>query len=289
MINSATFLRFAALLTLVRWYNISLIVLAQLLAAFFVMNNIHDWQTVLLDLNLHLVVFASALTIASGFIINSFYDTEKDLVNRPNQTIFEYKLTRNYGLMLALTCNVIALLIGASISWRAFGFFLVYAFGLWFYSHKLKKITFVGNVSAALLAILPFFAVFFYYGLHRWDVLIYVIFLLAVEMSREVLKDLEGVKGDAIYGYKTIPATIGVDMGKGIVLGLSLAALIPAIGLFVFSENLVRYIPLALFPALIAADMALIKKPGTSGQVTAHRMYKAIIIIGILSIPLFQF
>jgi 4-hydroxybenzoate polyprenyltransferase len=44
-----------------------------------------SWEralTILLDFNLFLLVFASSLTIASGYIINNFM-TAKDLINRP--------------------------------------------------------------------------------------------------------------------------------------------------------------------------------------------------------------
>jgi hypothetical protein len=59
-------------------------ILAQYLSAIY----FSSWEkalTILLDFNLFLLVFASSLTIASGYIINNFM-TAKDLINRPNKS-----------------------------------------------------------------------------------------------------------------------------------------------------------------------------------------------------------
>jgi len=44
---------------------------------------------VVLDINLFIIVFASALVIASGYIINNFYDAEKDLINKPRKSMLD--------------------------------------------------------------------------------------------------------------------------------------------------------------------------------------------------------
>src|SRR5690606_31561941 len=50
------------------------------------------------------------------------------------------------------------------VSWRVAVFYSVYIFLIWFYSHKLKKYPIIGNVTAALLAIFPFFGILLYYA-----------------------------------------------------------------------------------------------------------------------------
>jgi 4-hydroxybenzoate polyprenyltransferase len=53
----------------------SVIILAQYLSIFILAPE--KSPDILLDFNLFLLVFASSLTIASGYIINNFYDSQK--------------------------------------------------------------------------------------------------------------------------------------------------------------------------------------------------------------------
>ena len=77
------FYKFFSLLSVVRGYNVLLIVIAQYLAAIFIFSPNQSLKSVLLDNNLFFVVIASACVIAAGYIINNFYDADKDKINRP--------------------------------------------------------------------------------------------------------------------------------------------------------------------------------------------------------------
>jgi len=87
--NKLLIMKIVSLFSVVRGYNIPIIVLAQYLSAIFILAPEKRGMHVLLDSNLFLIVLASALTIASGYIINSFYDSKKDLINRPNKSILD--------------------------------------------------------------------------------------------------------------------------------------------------------------------------------------------------------
>src|SRR5574343_655259 len=75
--------------SVVRGYNIPVIALAQYLSAIFILAPEKRALDVILDLNLFLIVLASSLTIASGYIINNFYDAQKDLINRPKKSMLD--------------------------------------------------------------------------------------------------------------------------------------------------------------------------------------------------------
>ena len=77
---------------LVRWYNILVLTIALYLSAIYIFNQGSSPLQVLSDWRLHAEVLALALFMMSGFIINAFYDVEKDLVNRPQQIFFEKHL-----------------------------------------------------------------------------------------------------------------------------------------------------------------------------------------------------
>lgn len=253
------------------------------------MNNPTDYMSVVLDWRLHLIVLASNLTVASGFIINNYYDREKDMVNRPSKTLFERLINKRQSIQLYLTFNFIASVIGLLMSLKAFAFFVVYAGGLWLYSHKFKKITLLGNVTAAVLTILPFFAVFFYYGLHRVDVVLYVCFLVFVEVIRNLTKDVEALKGDVIFGYPTLPAIWGITKTTQLIYGVIGLCFMPAAMFALTNHGIIRFVPLLL--ASFMSIAALILRPSDSGHPKGYTRFnfavKAVLVASILAIVLF--
>ena len=134
--NKLVIKKIISLFSVVRGYNIPIIILAQYLSAVFILAPEQRALNVLLDLNLFILVFASSLTIASGYIINSFYDSKKDLINRPNKSMLDRLVSQKTKLNVYFTLNFIVALMALFVSWRAFLFFSVYIFLIWFYSHK---------------------------------------------------------------------------------------------------------------------------------------------------------
>ena len=76
--NKLLLLKLLSLFSVVRGYNILVIALAQYLASIYILSPDLPLRNVIFDLNLFFIVLASALVIASGYIINSFYDAEKE-------------------------------------------------------------------------------------------------------------------------------------------------------------------------------------------------------------------
>ena len=78
-----------SLFSVVRGYNILVIVIAQYLTSIYILAPHLPLRNVVLDLNLLMLVLASAAAIAGGYIINNFYDSEKDLINRPRKSMLD--------------------------------------------------------------------------------------------------------------------------------------------------------------------------------------------------------
>ena len=171
-------LKFFSMFSVVRGYNILVIVIAQYLASIYILAHDKPLREVVLDINLFMLVLASASTIAAGYIINNFYDSERDLINRPQRTLFERLVSKRFIFRFYFGTNALVFALALLISWRALVFYLVYAAGLWYYSHKIKKATFLGNFAAALLSVAPFFAIFVYYHYFSWPIFFYVSFIL---------------------------------------------------------------------------------------------------------------
>lgn len=121
-------MKVASLFSVVRGYNIPVIILAQYLSAIFILAPEKRALDIVLDFNLFILVFASSLAIASGYIINNFYDSKKDLINRPNKSMLDRLVSQKTKLNVYFTLNFIVALMALFVSWRVFLFFSSYIF-----------------------------------------------------------------------------------------------------------------------------------------------------------------
>lgn len=206
--------------SVVRGYNIWVIALAQYLSAIFILAPHESALSILLDWRLFVLVVASSLCIASGYIINNFYDAKKDLINRPKKAMIDRLVSQSTKLKVYFAINFFVVVLASLISWKAVLFFSAYIFLLWFYSHKLKKYLLVGNLTAALLAVTPFFAVLMHFKNFYHVIFAHATFLFVLILIRELIKDLENIEGDLANDYKTIPVIYGEKQQKQLLLYL---------------------------------------------------------------------
>jgi 4-hydroxybenzoate polyprenyltransferase len=280
-------LKFFSLFSVVRGYNILVIVIAQYLTSIYILAHDKPLKQVVFDLNLLMLVLASAATIAGGYIINNFYDSEKDLINRPEKSMLDRLVSQNTKLVFYFVLNFIAVIMVSYVSFKAVIFFSIYIFGIWFYSHKLKKRPIVGNITSAILTIIPFFAVFIYYKNFETVIFVHALFLFIILSMRELTKDLENLKGDLALGYKTIPIVYGEKTSKVMLSILGALTLIPGYFL-IFKYNIGKmdyFFYLSIF--LLVVFIVLLYKSKTKEQyLILHNILKFIIVAGVFSIVL---
>lgn len=210
-----TLLKVLSFLMVIRWHNILLTFVAQYLSAMFVFRELpNDIPFLLSDINLHLIVLASSFSIAAGFIINNFYDQEKDLINRPKAALFNRLVSKNTQLNLYFLFNILSLLFAIFASFNVFIFFFLFEFSLWFYSHKLVKYPFLKEFSASLLSVASFFSVGLHFGNFSYEIFCYGVCFLSFVFMRELIKDFENYPGDTAVGNQTIPVFIGIAKTK---------------------------------------------------------------------------
>ena len=280
-------LKIISLFSVVRGYNIPIIILAQYLSAVFILAPEKRPLTILLDFNLFIIVLASSLTIASGYIINSFYDSKKDLINRPNKSMLDRLVSQKTKLNVYFTVNFIVAFLAVCVSWRACLFFSVYIFLIWYYSHRIKKYAIIGNLTAAFLAVLPFFAILLYYK-NLYEVIFgHACFLFLLLLIREMIKDLENIKGDLVTDYKTIPILYGEAVSKKIITVLTLLTIVPIYVLIEIFD--VGYMDIYFYSCLIVLIFFLLSlwKSNTKEQyLLLHNVLKFLIVAGVFCIIL---
>ena len=280
-------LKIFSLFSVVRGYNIPVIVLAQYLSSIFILSPEKRALDVILDWRLFLLVFASTLTIASGYIINNFYDSEKDLINRPNKTKLDRLVSQVTKLQVYFVLNFLATAMAFIISFRAALFFATYIFLIWFYSHKLKKYPIIGNLTASILAVLPFFGILLYFKNFYHVIFAHAMFLFLLIFIREMVKDLENIKGDIANNYQTIPVRFGERISKQIITILTISTIIPV---YILIEKYdVGYMDLYFYISLIILIFFLLKlwKSQTQPEyVQLHFVLKILIVAGVFCIVL---
>jgi len=282
-------LKFFSLFSVVRGYNILIIVIAQYLASIYILAPELPVREVLFDINLLMLVLASSSAIASGYIINNFYDSEKDLINRPRKTMLDKLVSQRTKLSVYFILNFLSVIFASYVSFKAVLFFSIYIFFLWFYSHKLKRYPFIGNITAAILAVVPFFAIFVHYG--NFDIVIFVhaTFLFLLIAMRELAKDLENIKGDLTHGYNTIPVVYGENISKKMLTILSVLTLIPIVLLITKFKDEIGYMDFYFYASIVGLAVFLIvlwKSKYKIHYLILHNILKIAIVLGVFSIVL---
>ncbi|WP_298416917.1 geranylgeranylglycerol-phosphate geranylgeranyltransferase [uncultured Kordia sp.] len=276
-----------SLFSVVRGYNILIIVIAQYLAAKFILAPKKGFLEVVCDGHLFALIFASAVAIAAGYIINNFYDAEKDLINRPKKSMLDRLVSQRTKIATYFTLNFISVAIASLVSMNAFIFFSAYIFGIWFYSHKMKKIPFLGNLTSAMLAITPFFAVFIYYGNLNSVIFVHATFLFLLILIREFIKDLENIKGDLAQDYKTIPIIYGEKVSKGLItLSVIIAILVTIFLISQYDLGYMRFYFYGSIMLLIISILILYRATSKLHYLLLHNILKFAIVAGVFSIPL---
>jgi 4-hydroxybenzoate polyprenyltransferase len=282
-----TLMKVLSLFSVVRGYNIPIIIIAQYLSAIFILDKDRRALAVLLDPNLFLIVLASSLTIASGYIINNFYDAQKDLINRPKKSMLDRLVSQQTKLHVYFGLNILVTLLAFLVSWRAACFFAGFIFLIWFYSHKLKRYPVIGNLTAAFLAILPFFGILMYAKEFYPEIFAHALFLYLLLLTRELIKDLENLPGDFATNYRTIPVMFGEKVSKQIITALTFLTFIPVYLLIEVYD--VGYMDIYFYVGMIVIIyflMMLWKAESQKEYLKLHNVLKLLIVTGVFCIVL---
>jgi len=280
--------KFLSIFSLVRIYNILIIVLAQYLTSIFILSDKKPFDVVF-DFNLFLLILCSSLSIASGYIINNFYDQKKDVINKPIKSKIDDVVKNSTKLYFYFFLNFVVILFASIISLRAIIFFSVYIFFLWFYSHKLKRLLFLGNLFYSLLTITPFFAILLYYKNIDLIIAAYALFLFFILLLKDITKDLKNLVGDFTENYQTIPVVFGEDFSRIIISLITFINVILIINLFInFSDGYMNiYYGISLILLLIFT-IKLYKSKKVSDYLELHNILRLIIGLGVFSIILLE-
>ena len=284
--KKSTLFKFLSIFSVVRIYNVLLIILAQYLTSIFILSD-KNFIEVIFDFNLFLLILCSSISIASGYIINNFYDEKKDIINKPIKYKIDDVVKSSTKINFYFILNFIVIIFASFISIRAIIFFVIYIFFLWLYSHKLKRTLLIGNLFYSILTITPFFAILLYFKNIDLIIVAYALFLFFILLLKDLTKDLKNLAGDFTQNYQTIPVVFGESFTRVLITLITLINIILIFNLFLNFSSGYMYLYYGFsFLMLIVFIFRLYRSKNVSDYLKLHNILRLIIATGVFSIIL---
>jgi len=154
--------------------------------------------------------FTGLLVNAGGNIINDYFDVEIDKTNRPQRALPSGKTTPLFVLNSYVVVTYFAIVMAFfNLNIDAFIIVVITSLMMFLYSYLFKKIAFVGNLVVAF-----FTGMAFLFGSvvvsNVYCGIIPAVFAFLISLMRELVKDIEDIKGDKAANIKTYPIKYGV-------------------------------------------------------------------------------
>jgi 4-hydroxybenzoate polyprenyltransferase len=308
----------AAFLKLIRFPNLLFIAITQVLFYLGVILPIwHAHPGAVLQtgwIEFLLLLSASVLIAAGGYIINDYFDLNIDRVNRPGKLVIERVIKRRWAIVWHIVFSAIGVALSVYLGYRLgnpmVGLLnLLSVVLLWFYSTSFKKQLLVGNVIISLLTAwvvlvqyvcethlrlldMPLPQVAYQSAVFKAAVL-YGGFAFVISLIREVVKDMEDMEGDARYHCRTMPIVWGIPASRSFVYTwmLVLAASILIVTVYTFQIHwwwMSAYLLVAVMLPLAQVFRIFGKTSGPQGFAAVSRLIKGIMLTGILSMLFFK-
>ncbi|SHJ84126.1 4-hydroxybenzoate polyprenyltransferase [Hymenobacter daecheongensis DSM 21074] len=212
-----------ALLRLVRFPNLLIMALCLALVRVCLLN------APLLSGRFGLLALAALCVAAAGYIINDYYDVKIDAINRPERLVVGRVVNRRWAMLAHLLLSGIGVGVAVLLLPLLGLVNLGSALLLWGYSARFKRLALVGNLSiatlTAALVLLPELQL--RTGLPAvWG---YALAAFLLTTVREIVKDVEDMRGDAQHECRTLPIVWGVVRTKW-VAGFFLLSLVVFVG-----------------------------------------------------------
>jgi 4-hydroxybenzoate polyprenyltransferase len=304
----------AAFLKMIRLPNLIFIALTQVLFQFCIYHPLYLGQIQPQDTrNFFLLVAASVLIAAAGYIINDYFDINIDEVNKPDRMVVDKFISRRWAIAWHFVFSAIAILLTMLALPVLQKWYLVLAniFSvavLWFYSTNFKKKLLIGNIAISLLTAWTILLVFFsklsvsdafatgFHGQPKFFrfAFLYAGFAFMITLIREAIKDIEDMPGDEKYGCRTMPIVWGVNATKVYIAVwmIILIAILIVIQIYVLQFRwwwAVVYCFVLIILPLIYVFSKLFKASSIPDYHELSTRTKLIMLTGILSMIFFYF
>ncbi len=296
-----------AIFTLIRLPNLVFIFLTQLLSHYFIIQPavISEGRIPTLShFYVFLLSFSTVLIATAGYMINDYFDIGIDAINKPGRVTIEKIFKRRAIIFWHVFLNILGLALASYIAFR----FLLLRYALLqlicilllvFYSTTFKRKLIIGNFVISLLSSMTLITMAAYepnFELLNIDfnhcklLWMYIFFSFLITFIREIIKDIEDVKGDTAQNCQTIPLVWGITTAKKFsyffIFLLAVLLLITDIHFFEFNKVLFFFLSLCvlLFIFFISKKIHQATNSIEFHQISTY--IKIVTLFGILSMIL---
>ncbi|MEN6329256.1 MAG: UbiA family prenyltransferase [Methanobacteriaceae archaeon] len=148
------------------------------------------------------------IVTGAGNSINDYFDHKIDAINKPERPIPSGRIPLRTAGMYSLSLFVVGILLAFAINTLLGIIALLSSLMMIWYAHSLKRMLIIGNLTISFLTGLCF--VFGGIVVNQIMISIYLgFFAFLMTMAREIVKDMEDVKGDRAEGASTLPIVYG--------------------------------------------------------------------------------
>jgi 4-hydroxybenzoate polyprenyltransferase len=226
--------------TVLRVPNLLIIAFTFLLLRYLVFIPVYSFYSVNAGMgSLHylLMITATLLIAASGYIGNDYFDVATDRINKPEKQYIGIKIPAESALAMALVLSFFAIILAVilAVYLRSLvpAALLLFALSVsWWYAIKLKKSLVWGNIavsgmSAGTIAMAWLIENQYSHSGEEPFIIItgiisaVTVFAFLLSLMREIIKDIEDIEGDSSIKCKSLPIVKGIPFTKTLVLLLS--------------------------------------------------------------------
>lgn len=230
---------------------------------------------------LNFILLLSALTVflvvGGGNSLNDYFDYKIDKINKPDRPIPYGKINRKQALYFSFFLFIAGILLSLSLNMISSGIVIFAVILLSAYAKYSKSLSVYGNMMIAMLTGL----IFIYAGsvVEKLNIVVIILAVCAalITFSRELIKDIEDIKGDKKIGALTLPIQIGRVKTKLVGFILVIPAVILGLSLYFIGLFSIIYL------ALIAIGSFLLIFSFTLEPAKCQRLMKISMVVVLLA------
>lgn len=228
----------------------------------------------------------SAMLIgAAANAFNDVFDLRIDLRNRPDRPLPSGLVSVRVAKGIGVGGSLLGVALAATVSLGHLALALGVVGLLMVYNAMVKRVALVGNLLVAL--VLGLTLVYGGWGMGPLGpVLVGAAFAFLTTLSREIIKDVEDVEGDAAAGARTLPVIYGLEVSLRLVLGvIILTLLLTPLPYFLLDFTGVYLLSVLLTDALLLrACWLLLPAPSEAHRIS--NVLKGAMLFGMVALAL---
>ncbi|MEX0812464.1 MAG: geranylgeranylglycerol-phosphate geranylgeranyltransferase [Chitinophagales bacterium] len=314
--NTSVWQALKQMLQLIRWPNLLIILLSMYFVRNFIVLPIFeavDIGSSLNDFYFFQLVLAVVLIAGGAYIQNDLFDRENDRLNGSKglalKSISKNELERLYKLFF-IAGNILGFYVAFKAGRFQLGFIFLFATLLLIIYNRIFKRQFLfGNLIVAGLSAFVLLVVALFempvFELHAqrmgsllsllyMQLMAYSLYAFFISLIREIVKDMEDIKGDGQMGMQTMPIVLGFKTTKfvlSLLLLLLIAATLYIAWIYVSDTQYPQasYIIAAVVLPLALTAIQLFKASNAKQYRKTGIMLKFVMLTGILSMPVFYY